>query len=187
MKRFDIPVTPRHQRYVEAWARSPKPPNIPKPGPGQESVWDYPRPPAVEEVDVLAQVFLGDLIVAESNRCLRVLETSHPPTIYFPCTHTRTELLVARPGVTFCEWKGNSTYFDLRAGDKFLRRAAWRYSTPLEEYAMLANYVSFYPGAFTRCTYNGETVQAQPGDYYAGWVTSNLVGPFKGGPGSKGW
>ncbi|MEM6991409.1 MAG: DUF427 domain-containing protein [Myxococcota bacterium] len=157
------------------------------PGPGQESVWDYPRPPAVERVEVRVEVFVGDDRIADSVRCLRVLETAGPPTVYFPPGDVRTDALRSAAGGSICEWKGAASYFRLADAVGAGAPVGWRYERPFPEYAVLAGYVSFYPGRVTRCVYGGDAVRPQPGRFYGGWITPNLVGPFKGEPGSEGW
>lgn len=186
-RRFEIPMTPRLQRYADAWARSPKPAQIEPTLPGQESVWDYPRPPAVEEVDVRVQVFAGDRLIADAARCLRVLETASPPTIYLAREDVTMSALTLEQGSTFCEWKGAASYYLVPTPDGPRSRAAWSYEAPLAEYDMLRGQISFSPAQVTRCIYDGEVVRAQPGGFYGGWITDAIVGPFKGGPGSSGW
>jgi uncharacterized protein (DUF427 family) len=185
--RLDIPLTPRTARLARAWRRTSKPATVESPGPGQESVWDYPRPPAVETVPVRVQVFLGSHVVADSRAAVRVLETASPPTVYLPPADVDRATLLPERTTSVCEWKGTARYLTVRAGGLLARNAAWYYPDPCEEYALLADYLSFYPGRMTRCLYGGEEVTAQAGSFYGGWVTSNLVGPFKGEPGSEGW
>lgn len=186
-RRLDIPRTPRTARLASAWRRSAKPATVDQAGPGQESVWSYPRPPAVETVPVRVQVFLGPHVVGDSRAALRVLETASPPTVYLPPDDVDRAALVPERTSSVCEWKGTARYLSVRAGDLMSRNAAWYYPDPHQEYAVLADYLSFYPARMTRCLYGGERVTAQPGSFYGGWVTSNLVGPFKGEPGSEGW
>lgn len=163
------------------------------PGPDQESVWDYPRPPAVEPSDEHVVVVLGGTVVADSRRTLRVLETSHPPTYYLPLEDVAPGALVPADGVaTWCEFKGRATYLDVvgQGADGrhvVVRRAAWTYPTPSPGFERLAGHVALYPGRMTRCTVDGETVDAQEGDVYGGWRTGRVVGPFKGAPGTRGW
>ena len=117
-----------------------------------------------------------------------MLETSHPPTIYLPPSDVRSDLLRERGGRgSLCEWKGYATYFDVEAGDRVERAAAWTYRDPVPRYAALRDFVSLYPGRMDACFLDDELVQAQPGDFYGGWITSDLVGPFKGAPGTLGW
>ncbi|MFK4088230.1 DUF427 domain-containing protein [Kribbella sp. NPDC020789] len=158
-----------------------------QPGPGQESVWDYPRPPRVEPSAEHIVVTLGGRVVAETSRSLRVLETSHPPTYYLPRTAFAEGSLRAADGSSYCEWKGVAGYLDIIGGDSIAERSAWWYPTPTPQYAVLADHVALYPGAMDACTVDGEQVTPQPGTFYGGWVTSRVVGPFKGAPGTNFW
>ena len=162
---------------------SPRP--VPEtPGPGQESAWDYPRPPRVEPSDERVEVWLGEVRIAASTRSLRVLETSHPPTIYVPPQDVRMELLTRAGGRgSLCEWKGAAHYYDVLGRP----RAAWAYADPVEAYAALRDHVAFYPGRMDACLLDDETVRSQPGDFYGGWLSSDISGPVKGGPGTLGW
>lgn len=164
-----------------------------EPGPGQESVWDYPRPPRVEPSTAHVVVVLGETVVADTRRSLRVLETSHPPTYYLPPEDVAAGVLREVPGASsWCEFKGRARYWDVVGRDASGRevrapRAAWTYPTPSPGYEALAGYVALYPGRMTRCTVDGEVVEAQEGDFYGGWRTSRVVGPFKGADGTRGW
>ena len=159
-----------------------------KPDPGQESVWDYPRPPRLEDSDKHIQVIFNGVVIAETRRAKRILETSHPPVYYIPPEDVRlAQYFVATERKTFCEWKGAATYYTITVGDKTFPNAAWYYRQPSQPYEALANYIAFYPGKMDACFVNGERVQAQEGDFYGGWITSEIVGPFKGGPGTFGW
>jgi len=165
---------------------SPRP--VPEtPGPGQESAWDYPRPPRVEPSDERVEVWLGEVRIAASTRSLRVLETSHPPTYYLPVDDFEPGALLATGGSSWCEFKGRATYFDVHGADVVAPRAAWTYPTPSPGFERIAGYVAVMPGAMERCTVDGEVVRAQEGGFYGGWITARVVGPFKGGPGSWGW
>jgi uncharacterized protein (DUF427 family) len=149
-----------------------------------ESVWDYPRPPRVEPSAARVVVELDGQVLADTRRSLRVLETSHPPVFYIPAADVRVERL--RPSArraTFCEFKGSASYYD--AGDR--PAIAWSYASPSPGYAAIAGCYAFYPGRVDRATVDGEQVEAQPGDFYGGWITSAVTGPFKGGPGTTGW
>ncbi len=156
------------------------------PGPGQESVWDYPRPPSLEMCAKEVVVELGGVVVAKTSEAYRVLETSHPPVYYLPPGDVRAELVPAGGG-SVCEWKGEASYFDVVAGGVVAPRAAWAYLDPSEAFRPIAGYVAFYPAAMDRCTVDGEVVRPQPGGFYGGWITDDIVGPFKGVPGSWGW
>ncbi len=156
-------------------------------GPGQESVWDYPRPPRIEASTEVVEVLLGDEVVARTERSWRVLETSHPPTYYLPRSAFAPGALREAAGESWCEWKGRAGYFDVVGGDEVAPRAAWTYLTPTAGFADLAGAIALYPGRMQRCTVDGEVVRAQPGDFYGGWITDRVVGPFKGAPGTWGW
>jgi uncharacterized protein (DUF427 family) len=159
-------------------------------GPGQESVWDYPRPPRVEPTSELVEIVLGGVVVARTRAALRVLETSHPPAYYLPYAAFVAGTLVPAAGTTFCEFKGDASYFDVVAdGPRGTRaaRAAWTYRSPSPGFEAIADHVSVMPGAMERCTVDGEVVEPQAGGFYGGWITSRVVGPFKGGPGTFGW
>lgn len=157
------------------------------PGPGQESVWDYPRPPRVEPSAELVEVRFGGVVVARSTRTLRVLETSHPPTYYVPESDFVAGTLRPAAGSTRCEFKGDATYFDVVAGDAVARLAAWTYPDPWPGFEALAGHVAVMPGAMDECRVDGEVVVPQEGGFYGGWITSRVVGPFKGAPGTWGW
>lgn len=157
-------------------------------GPGQESVWDYPRPPRLEATGALLEVELGGVVVARSEGGWRVLETSHPPTYYLPADAFLPGVLRPVTGSTVCEWKGRATYFDLVAPDGTVApRAAWTYPEPTPGFAEIAGAIAVMPSAVDRCRVDGEVVTPQPGGFYGGWVTGAVVGPFKGEPGTMGW
>lgn len=157
------------------------------PGPGQESVWDYPRPPALVADPRTVVVVFGDE-VCRTDRAYRVLETSHPPTWYLPLDAFAPGSLRPADGRSVCEWKGQASYLDVVATDgRVAARAAWTYPSPSPAFAAIAGHVALYAHAVDRVTVAGEVVRAQPGGFYGGWVTDDVVGPFKGGPGSMGW
>jgi uncharacterized protein (DUF427 family) len=156
-------------------------------GPGQESAWDYPRPPRLEPVERRIRVELGGLVIAETEAAYRVLETSHPPNYYLPPDDIRPGTLVRSTRRSFCEWKGEAHYFDVHAGERHELAAAWGYDTPSAGFERIAGFVAFYAGRMDACWVGDELVVPQPGGFYGGWVTSAIVGPFKGGPGSEGW
>ena len=158
-----------------------------KPGPGQESVWDYPRPPRLERFDAPITIELGGEVIATAHGAWRVLETSHPPTYYLPRTAFAAGVLRDAPGSSWCEWKGQARYFDLVTAAKVASKAAWTYPKPTAGFEPIADAVAVMAGQVDRCTVGGETVIPQPGGFYGGWITSGVVGPFKGGPGSAGW
>jgi uncharacterized protein (DUF427 family) len=157
------------------------------PGPGQESVWDYPRPPRLEPVPQHLEVVLGGVSVAATDRGLRVLETSHPPVYYFPPGDVDMAYLRAVSGSSFCEWKGVARYFDVVMGGSTLPRVAWAYPEPTSPFSALVDHVAFYCAPMDRCQVGDEVASPQPGGFYGGWVTSWVVGPFKGEPGTLGW
>ena len=158
-----------------------------EPGPGQESVWDYPRPPVVDPSSETVEVVLGGVVVARTTDSLRVLETSHPPTYYLPRVAFAEGALRPVLGTTSCEFKGTATYFDLVSATRTAARAAWTYPQPERGFERLAGYVAVMPGLVDRCTVDGELVVAQAGGFYGGWITSRILGPFKGEPGTRGW
>jgi len=164
----------------------PRPSRI-EPGPGQESAWDYPRPPALEATSAHLEVVLGGVTIANTRRAYRVLETSHPPNYYVPPDDIVPGALARVDGSSFCEWKGRAHYFDVRGGDQVAPRAAWGYDTPNERFEAIRGFVAFYPALMDACFVDGERVEPQDGGFYGGWVTSAVVGPFKGGPGTRGW
>lgn len=158
-----------------------------EPGPGQESVWDYPRPPRLEGSRKRVKIVFGGITLAYTTRAKRVLETSHPPVYYVPLEDIRTEHLALAEGRSFCEWKGLARYYDVLAEERTERRAAWFYSDPVPAYAGIKDHVAFYPSSMDACWVDGEKVRAQEGDFYGGWITPGILGPFKGAPGTRGW
>lgn len=158
-----------------------------QPGPGQESVWDYPRPPRVELSSKEVTVVLGGVEVCRSSRAFRVLETSHPPVWYLPGPDWLPGSLEPVGGTSYCEWKGLAGYLDVVGGGLRAPRAAWTYRDPVAAFAVLRDAVAVYPGRMDLCTVDGKAVRAQDGGFYGGWVTDDVVGPFKGAPGTWGW
>jgi uncharacterized protein (DUF427 family) len=152
-----------------------------------ESVWDYPRPPRVEPSGEHVRIELGGRVIAETDDALRVLETSHPPTYYLPRSAFADGVLSSAPGASMCEFKGRAGYLTLTSGERTETAAAWFYPSPSPGFAALADHVAVYPGRMDRCEVDGEVVVAQEGDFYGGWITSRVRGPFKGGPGTRGW
>ena len=155
--------------------------------PGQESVWDYPRPPRAEVVDVRVTIELGGERVVDTRDVVRVLETSHPPVYYLPIAAFAPGSLEPAAGRSFCEFKGAARYLSVRGGGTVAERAAWNYPTPSPGFEVLADRVAVYAGPMDACIVDGEPVVPQPGGFYGGWITSRVVGPFKGSPGSRGW
>lgn len=158
-----------------------------EPAPGQESVWDYPRPPRLEDSDKRIKVVFGGVTLAYTTRAKRVLETSHPPIYYIPPQDVRMEHLTLAGGRSFCEWKGVARYYDIETDERRGVRAAWLYPDPVAAYARIQDHVAFYPSLMDACWVDGEKVEAQEGDFYGGWISSDIVGPFKGAPGTRGW
>lgn len=158
-----------------------------EPQEGQESVWDYPRPPRVEPTASLVRVVFNGLTIAETKRAMRVLETSHPPVYYIPPEDILMNHLARTRHRTFCEFKGTASYWAVQVGDKVVENAAWGYLSPTPGYEAIKGYVAFYPSKMDACTVDGEQVRAQAGDFYGGWITDAIVGPFKGEPGTGHW
>lgn len=155
--------------------------------PRHESVWDYPRPPRVEAVvDRVVVRFAGE-VIADTAEALRVLETSHPPVYYLPPHGVRWDLLEPAPGRSFCEFKGDASYVTIVAGGRRSERAGWLYRDPTPAFRSIAGYVAFYASRVDEARVGDEVVLGQPGDFYGGWITSWVAGPFKGGPGTTGW
>ncbi len=157
------------------------------PAEGQESVWDYPRPPRVEPVSQRIRVILNGETIADSTRAMRVLETSHPPVYYIPPEDVHREYLVSSSRRTFCEFKGSASYWTLRVNGRSVDNAAWSYQHPTPAYEVIKGYLAFYVSKMDACYVGEEQVRPQEGDFYGGWITSNIVGPFKGGPDTWGW
>ena len=149
-----------------------------------ESVWDYPRPPRVETSQKLVRVEFAGEVIAETTRAYRVLETSHPPVFYIPLEDVRGEFLRPSRRRTYCEFKGEAGYYDLVAGGREVREAAWYYPEPSARYEALRGHVAFYPGRVDAAWVGDEQVTSQEGDFYGGWITSEIEGPFKGAPGT---
>ncbi len=158
-----------------------------QPEPGQESVWDYPRPPRVEDSAKHIQVILNGVVIANTHRAKRVLETSHPPVYYIPPEDMQMQYFKPTSRTTFCEFKGAASYYTITVGDKTVANGAWYYAHPTHPYEPLQGYIALYPGKMDSCTVDGEQVQAQEGDFYGGWITDEIIGPFKGGMGTYGW
>ena len=168
------------------WGSARRPQPI-TPQAGQESVWDYPRPPRVEPRSERVLVRLGGYIIADTTDAVRVLETSHPPVYYLPVDSFVDGALVPVPGTSFCEFKGAAHYFDVVSAGVVVPRAGWFYPEPSRGFEALSIRVALYPGQLDSCEVNGEQVTFQEGDFYGGWITQQIVGPFKGGAGTAGW
>ena len=158
-----------------------------EPKEGQESVWDYPRPPKLEKTNKHIKIEFNGETIAETNGAYRVLETSHPPVYYIPPEDIKMNFLSENPGSSFCEWKGKAGYYSLKVGDRSVENAAWFYRKPTDRFAEIKDYLAFYPSKMDACYVDDELVQAQEGDFYGGWITKDIVGPFKGGAGTWGW
>jgi len=158
-----------------------------EPAPGQESVWDYPRPAICVPTRLRLRVDFAGTVIAETGRGMRTLETSHPPTYYFPPSDVLDGVLEPSGRRTLCEWKGQARYFDVVVGGERAANAAWAYDAPTRSFDAIRGFIAFYPGLMEACFVDGERVTPQPGGFYGGWVTSHIAGPFKGIPGSMGW
>ncbi len=158
-----------------------------EPGPGQESVWDYPRPPRLERTDARITVQFAGAVIADTARAYRVLETSQPPAYYLPPEDVAVEHLVATTTRTFCEWKGLASYVTVEVGGRRAVDGGWWYPEPTPAFGAIAGYYAFYAQRMDRCTVDGEVVAPNDGSFYGGWITSRVVGPFKGGAGTAGW
>jgi uncharacterized protein (DUF427 family) len=152
-----------------------------------ESVWDYPRPPRLERTPARVTVAYAGRVIVDSDRCWRVLETSHPPVYYVPRDDIADGVLEPGDGRSYCEFKGVASYWDLVVDGNRVRQAGWSYERPSPAYAEIAGAVAFYPSRVGECRVAGEPVRPQEGDFYGGWITPDIIGPFKGGPGTRGW
>ena len=159
-----------------------------EPQPGQESVWDYPRPPRLERSLKQIKIIVNGVTLVDSCNAYRVLETSHPPVYYIPPEDIAMEYLDAADSRrSFCEWKGLASYYDLTVNDKQVNNVGWCYREPTANFATIKDYIAFYPSKMDACYVDDELVKSQPGDFYGGWITDDIVGPFKGNVGSWGW
>jgi uncharacterized protein (DUF427 family) len=158
-----------------------------EPGPGQESVWDYPRPPAIVLAEGQVVVIHGGVVIADSRRATRVLETSQPPAFYIPREDVAMEHLYRTKARSFCEWKGAATYWAVQVGDEVVPDAAWSYEQPTGAFTAIAHHLAFYPQKLHHCSVDGERARPNPGGFYGGWITSKVVGPFKGAAGTLPW
>ena len=157
------------------------------PGPGQESVWDYPRPPRVEPVLERIRVVVSGVTIADTTQALRILETAGAPVYYLPPADVRTNLLSGTDHHSWCEWKGVASYHSIVLPDRTSPNAGWSYREPLVGYEAIRDHIAFYAWAVDEAWVGDELAVPQPGHFYGGWVTSKIVGPFKGGPGTFGW
>ncbi len=164
----------------------PMPGEIAQKLPGQESVWDYPRPPRVEATNKHIQVIFNGEIIADTRIAWRVLETSHPPVYYISPEDISMHYLQRTRQQTVCEWKSTAVYYNVVVGGRTASNAAWSYPEPTPPFAAIKEYVAFYPGKMDQCLVDGECVQPQLGEFYGGWITQDIIGPFKGDPSTWG-
>lgn len=165
----------------------PRPTDRIEPGPGQESVWDYPRPPRLEPTNKTIRVIVDGIEIASTTGALRMLETSHPPVYYLPPDDIDMDYLTKASGGSFCEWKGHAHYYSITTPKRTIESAGWYYPQPSQRYAELANYVAFYLSRIDEGWVGDVRATSQAGDFYGGWITPEIVGPFKGGQGTMGW
>ncbi|KAF0249620.1 MAG: hypothetical protein FD167_977 [bacterium] len=158
-----------------------------EPNLGQESVWDYPRPPRLEPISKEIKIIFNAVTIAESSNAKRVLETSHPPVYYIPQTDILTEYLILVAGNSFCEWKGEAIYYSVRVNKRCAEKCAWSYPKPNRSFQLIKDHLAFYAAPMDACYVAGELVTPQPGGFYGGWITSDIIGPFKGEAGTWGW
>jgi uncharacterized protein (DUF427 family) len=157
------------------------------PKPGQESVWDYPRPASLEDTHKQIRIICNGILLAETNKAKRVLETSHPPVYYLPPEDIKLEYLIETSQTSWCEWKGRCQYYDVKVGDRYINHAAWRYVNPAPNFVAIQEYYAFFASLMDACYVDEEQVMPQAGDFYGGWITRDIVGPFKGASGTMGW
>ena len=155
--------------------------------PGQESVWSYPRPPRAEPTSRRIRIAHGGMVLAETSSSIRTLETSHPPTYYIPQADIAMSLLQATDRTSFCEWKGHAVYWTVAIAGSVFRDVGWSYPEPTAGFAAIRDHVAVYAGRMDGCFVDDERVVPQPGGFYGGWITADVAGPFKGGPGTWGW
>lgn len=172
--------------YWRAFPRQ-RPEGIVPPAPGQVSVWDFPRPPRVEAVPARVRVEVGGRVIADTTAALRVCETASPPACYIPPADILPGCLEPSERTSFCEWKGIARYWTVRAGERLAKDAGWSYPEPEPGYEALHDCVAFYPQRMDACWVGEHRVSPQPGRFYGGWITPELVGPFKGAPGTEAW
>ena len=158
-----------------------------EPGPGQESVWDYPRPPKLEKTNKQIRIVFNGEVIADTRNAYRMLETSHPPTYYIPPEDVAEKFLEKGNGRSICEWKGQARYFTLDVDGKRAENVGWAYPDPSPPFTAIKDYYAFYPAPMDECTVDDEVVTPQPGGFYGGWITSDVVGPFKGEPDTMWW
>ena len=167
-----------------SWQR---PENIETPGPGQTSVWDFPRPPRVEVVTKRVRIEFAGVVIADTENALRICETASPPGYYLPPDDINQDYIFAGSGQSFCEWKGAARYWDVVVGQNTVPQAAWSYPNPDNGYDAIKDHLAFYAQKMDACYVGDELVRPQDGEFYGGWITSDLTGPFKGAPGTRHW
>jgi uncharacterized protein (DUF427 family) len=167
--------------------RLPHHPEPDRPGEGQESVWDYPRPAICQPSARHIRIIHRGHMLADTARAWRTLETSHPPTYYIPTADITMAHLAPNPHRSLCEWKGQAHYWDVTIGEDHFPAAAWSYPAPTPAFLPIAGFIAFYPEPFEQCLVDGEPITPQPGGFYGGWISRHEAGPFKGGPGSRFW
>jgi len=177
------------KKEVNKWRsfKRKKPDNIVKPAPGQESIWDYPRPPKVELFSKNIRVESGGEVIAETTKSYKVMETSSPPCYYISQEYIKMNYLITSTHKTLCEWKGSAKYWSIKVGDRYFENAGWSYSAPWEGFEEIKDHIAFFAGRVDACFIDDEKVVPQAGDFYGGWTTSNIVGPFKGEKGTEHW
>ena len=158
-----------------------------EPQPGQESVWTYPRPPKLESTSKNIRIVFNGIVIADTTSAYRTLETSHPPSYYIPPSDINMDCIMRDSGGSLCEWKGHATYYTTCVASKKAVRVAWSYHKPTAPFLPIKDHLAFYAGAMEACYVDDELVIPQPGHFYGGWITSDIVGPFKGEPGSWHW
>lgn len=183
MRRNPHPTTEQNWRNTKL----ERPTNIIVPGPSQESVWDYPERPTIERVTTRLQVWFAGVSIADTVQGLRVLQIASPPVYYFSPEDVATAFLSPMLHTTQCEWKGIATYWNISVRGRCQEALGWSYADPEAGYERLKGYFGFYARIADTCHVGLEKAQPQPGDYYGGWITSNIVGPFKGALGTQLW
>lgn len=163
------------------------PESIIKPGPGQESIWDYPRPPKVELFEKNIRVEFAGRSIAETSISYKVMETASPPCYYIPQEFIKMEYLIKSNHKTLCEWKGSATYWSINVDGNISENAGWSYPVPWKGFELIKDHIAFFAGRVDGCFIDDEKVRPQAGDFYGGWITSNITGPFKGDPGTEHW
>lgn len=187
MSEDDLPRRIRRERDRWRSFSRGRPRWMVEPGPGQESVWDYPRPPRLERVEQELRVVFGSVEIARTRDGYRVCETSSPPSYYFPPDDVRRDLLMSEARTALCEWKGVASYWSVRVADRVAEQTVWAYPEPWRGFEVIAHFFAFNASLMDACFVGGEQIRPQPGDYYGGWITEDLVGPFKGEPGTEHW